>query len=154
MTGVRLVRAVAICALLLVAQSSAFAQGTDVQALRQEIEQLRKELQVIQQQYGDRLTVLETKLGAAQGAAAAATPVAAQSDLGPTAQVPPGSGGAGGPAGALPVYGAGAAASKIFNPDIAVIGNFLGASGRNTVNPPPTLKMQESELSLQAIVDP
>ena len=154
MTGVRLVHAVAICALLLFAQSSAFAQGTDVQALRQEIEQLRKELQAIQQQYGDRLTVLETKLGAAQGAAAAAAPLAAQSDLGPTAQVPPGSGGAGGPAGALPVYGAGAAASKIFNPDIAVIGNFLGASGRNTVNPQPALKMQESELSLQAIVDP
>ena len=82
MTGVRLVRAVAICALLLVAQSSAFAQGTDVQALRQEIEQLRKELQAIQQQYGERLTVLETKLGAAQGAAAA--PVAA-----PVATEPP-----------------------------------------------------------------
>ena len=153
MTGVRLVRVVAICALLVLTESAAFAQGTDVQALRQQIEQLRKELQAIQEQYGDRLTALEAKLGAAQGAGAAAPP-AAQSDQGPTAQVPPGAEGAGGPVGALPVYGAGAAASKIFNPDIAVIGNFLGAAGRNPVNPSPALELPESELSLQAIVDP
>ena len=153
MTGVRVVPAVAFCALLVFSQSSAFAQGADAQALRQEIEQLRKELQIIQQQYGDRLTALEAKLGAAQGAPPAGAPVA-QAEQGPTAQVPPGAEGASGPAGALPVYGAGAAASKIFNPDIAVIGNFLGAAGRNTVNPLPALELPESELSLQAIVDP
>src|SRR6188508_790986 len=90
--------AVLIAACLVTSDEQASAQTADAQALRQEIEQLRKELQAIQQQYGDRLTVLETKLGAAQGAAAAVAPVAAQSDLGPTAQVPPGSGGAGGPA--------------------------------------------------------
>ena len=45
-------------------------------------------------------------------------------------------------------------ASKIFNPDIAVIGNFLGAAGRNTVNGSPALEMAESEASFQAIVDP
>ena len=35
------------------------------------------------------------------------------------------------------------AASKIFNPDIAVIGNFLGAAGKNDVNPEPALEMPE-----------
>jgi hypothetical protein len=35
-----------------------------------------------------------------------------------------------------------------------MIGNFVGASGHNTINPLPSLSMQESELSLQAIVDP
>ena len=140
MTRVRLVHVVAICALLVLAESSAFAQGTDVQAVRQEIEQLRKELQAIQQQYGDRLTALEARLGAAQGGdAATAAPLAAPGAQGPAAQVPSGAEGAGGPSGALPVYGAGAAASKVFNPDIAVIGNFLGAAGRNRVNPPPAL---------------
>jgi hypothetical protein len=59
------------------------------------------------------------------------------------------------------VYGA--ESSKVFNPDIAVIGNFLGAIGSNkcaqfnacgNLAPPPALEMHESELSLQAIVDP
>jgi hypothetical protein len=44
--------------------------------------------------------------------------------------------------------------SKVFNPDIAVIGDFLGASGRNEVNPSPALEMHESEASFQAVVDP
>jgi len=54
----------------------------------------------------------------------------------------------------LPVYGNASASSKIFNPDIAVIGNFLGATGGNTINPQPTLELHEAEASLQAIVDP
>jgi hypothetical protein len=45
-------------------------------------------------------------------------------------------------------------ASKIFNPDIAVIGNFLGALGENSINPQPVLSMHESEISFQAAVDP
>ena len=69
-------------------------------------------------------------------------------------EVPPGAAGAGGPTGSLPIYGTASAASKIFNPDIAVIGDFLGAAGRNTVNPSPALEMHESEASFQAIVDP
>src|SRR5688572_22933662 len=44
--------------------------------------------------------------------------------------------------------------SKIFNPDIAVIGNFTGAAGRNEVEPRPALQLDEAELSLQAVVDP
>src|SRR5215471_17117462 len=69
------------------------------------------------------------------------------------APVPPGAAGAGGPEGQLPVYG-NPAASKVFNPDMAVIGNFLGAVGSNTVAPQPALEMHEAELSFQAIVDP
>jgi hypothetical protein len=130
------------------------AQTADAQALRKEIEQLRQELQAVQKQYGDRLTALEAKLGAenAPPAPAPSAPPGAQAE--PTAPVPQGAEGAGGPSGALPVYGAASAASKIFNPDIAVIGNLLGAAGRNTVNPAPALQLQESEASFQAIVDP
>jgi hypothetical protein len=156
MTGLRLVQPVLVAAVLLAVPSAARAQAqTDAQALRKEIEQLRQELQAIQKQYGDRLTALESKLGAAEGAApaAAAAPPGAASQA-QSAQVPPGAEGAGGPSGALPLYGAGSASSKIFNPDMAVIGNFLGAAGRNRVNPIPALEMKESEVSLQAIVDP
>lgn len=70
----------------------------------------------------------------------------------PAAPVPPGAGGAGGPGGSLPVYGP--VSSKVFNPDIAVIGNFTGAVGENAVDPRPSLTLQEAEASLQAIVDP
>jgi hypothetical protein len=41
-----------------------------------------------------------------------------------------------------------------FNPDIAVIGDFLGAAGSNKVTPDPALEMHESEVAFQAIVDP
>ena len=37
---------------------------------------------------------------------------------------------------------------------MAVIGNFLGAAGNNSVNPSPALEMHESEASFQAVVDP
>jgi hypothetical protein len=37
---------------------------------------------------------------------------------------------------------------------MAVIGNFVGAAGPNTVDPRPALSLDEAELSLQAIVDP
>jgi hypothetical protein len=52
------------------------------------------------------------------------------------------------------VYGNPSAASKIFNPDMAVIGNFIGAAGSNTIDPRPALSLQEAEVSLQAVVDP
>src|SRR5207244_4800460 len=43
---------------------------------------------------------------------------------------------------------------KALNPDISVIGDFLGAVGRNSVRPVQSMEMHESEIGLQAIVDP
>src|SRR5262245_39832846 len=148
---------------IVLAPALASAQDSP-QALRQEIDQLRRDFEALKQQYGDRLLALESKLAAAEGTAPPAEPVSAPAQTTPepvatasapqtTAQVPAGAEGAGGPTGALPVYG-GAAGSKVFNPDIAVIGDFLGAMGRNTVAPSPALEMHESEASFQAVVDP
>jgi hypothetical protein len=50
--------------------------------------------------------------------------------------------------------GAGGSAAKALNPDISVIGDFIGAAGRNPVQPSPSLQMHESEVGLQAILDP
>jgi hypothetical protein len=113
--------------------------------VQQQIEQLRRDFDALKQQYGDRLTALEASLAALPGG---------QGGAPATAQVPAGAEGAGGPTGALPVYGNAAGASKVFNPDMAVIGDFLGAAGKNAVNPSPSLEMHESEASFQAIVDP
>ena len=50
--------------------------------------------------------------------------------------------------------GAGPAAAKVFNPDISVIGDFLGAVGNGANRPTPALEMHESEIGLQAVIDP
>src|SRR5262245_52855506 len=67
----------------------------------------------------------------AQAPEQAATPAvpSASASQPPRVEVPAGATGVGGPEGALPVYGSTSALSKIFNPDVAVIGNFLGAAG-------------------------
>jgi hypothetical protein len=155
---------VAAAGLLVGSASSASAQ--EAAAVRQEIDQLRRDFETLKQQYGDRLTALESKLAAVEGAAPAAAqppaapPAAAQPPATqppatpPAAEVPSGAAGAGGPTGALPVYGSTVGGAKVFNPDIAVIGDFLGAAGHNSVNPQPGFEMHESEASFQAVVDP
>jgi hypothetical protein len=61
---------------------------------------------------------------------------------------------------ALPNYGGGSAAAKALNPDVSVIGDFIGAAGNSntpplaTVQPFPSFQMHESEVGLQAIIDP
>jgi hypothetical protein len=139
------------------------------------VARLRKEFDEVRQSYGDRLAELERRLAALEGqpaAGAATSPAAAPAEAqvaqpsateaapapsgqaATTAEVPQGAAGAGGPSGPLPVYGSTAPSSKIFNPDMAVIGNFLGAAGTNPVDPQPALQLQEAEASFQAIVDP
>lgn len=125
------------------AAGPAWAQTPDRDVIRKEIEQLRKELEDVRKQYADRLAALEAKVAAlpAQTQAQAPAQAAAVADV----QPPPASGGA-----------VGAGASKVFNPDMAAIGNFLGVAGRSAGNPDPgkALEMRESEVSLQAVVDP
>jgi hypothetical protein len=50
--------------------------------------------------------------------------------------------------------GAGGGAAKVLNPDIAVIGDFLGAAGNGAHHGTPALEMHESEVAFQAILDP
>ncbi len=60
----------------------------------------------------------------------------------------------GGGAAQLPTYGGASSAAKALNPDISVIGDFLGAVGRNRVRTVPALELHETEVGLQAIIDP
>ncbi len=48
----------------------------------------------------------------------------------------------------------GSASSKVFNPDISVIGNFVGTVGQNDFNDEPPLQLSEVEFAFQAVVDP
>ena len=158
---VRAVRAVLWAGVVLcLAQSSAAeppAPVAQAQEVRAELDKLRQEFEAVRDAYGARLAALEAKLTAigapapdVPGAVAPAAPTAVPAEV----QVPAGAAGSGGPSGALPVYGNASAMSKIFNPDIAVIGNFVGVAGENTVNPSPALALEEAEATFQAIVDP
>ena len=107
-------------------------QAADPQALLKQIEQLKNELEEVRKTYGDRLAALEAQIAAAAAQQAAAAPP-------PPSQPPP----------AAPT-----ASSKVFNPDVAVIGNLLGTAGTNTVSPSPSIEFKEAEVSFQAAVDP
>src|SRR5262249_44767063 len=84
---------------------------------------------------------------APQKAAATGATVAQGQDLAGTAQGPQ-------------FGGAGTAAAKALNPDISVIGDFVGAMGGNSqqnsvsLQPIPAFQMHESEVGFQSIIDP
>jgi hypothetical protein len=52
------------------------------------------------------------------------------------------------------IFGGASSNAKLLNPDISLIGDFIGAAGRNTVSPSRSLELHESEVGLQAIIDP
>ncbi len=103
----------------------------------------------------ERVRALEAEVQALKAAqASSAEPTqSAMNAASPAPQLPP----PGTPADSstqLPAYGGASAAAKALNPDIGIIGNFVGAAGHNSINPLPALALQESEISLQSIVDP
>jgi hypothetical protein len=126
-----------------IASGPAFAQSEPSAELRQaqaEVERLKQELAEMRERYDARLTALEQKLSGL-AAPPQPTPAAPPAPAEPVAL----------PA---PVQASGLQGAKVFNPDIAVIGNFLGAAGDNLNSTQPTFGLSEVETSLQAIVDP
>jgi hypothetical protein len=119
----------------------------EVQALKAELEKARLELEALRQQYEQRLAALEQKLAQLTGTPAEtqAAPVAPPPV--PPPEITP-------PAEPVTTGGGASAFAKVFNPDIAVIGNLLGAAGHNPVENGPALEMSEAEASFQAVVDP
>ncbi|HEX9189177.1 MAG TPA: hypothetical protein VGB87_19015, partial [Vicinamibacteria bacterium] len=110
--------------------------GTD-----EEVALLRRELDALRQEYASRMAAIEAKLATIEAARVAAATTTTTAEPAP----PP------------PVVAQAApppTASKAFNPDIAAIGNFVGAAGESPGGGEPSLNMQEAELSFQAAVDP
>ena len=115
-----------------------------VQTLEEQVKQLKAEL--------DALRGSLAPAPSAQQPTPAVPPATAPPELSPGGLQPP-------TQGSLPVYGAASAGSKIFNPDIGMIGNFVSATGKSgggsqSIAPIPFATLQESEASFQAIVDP
>jgi hypothetical protein len=95
----------------------------------------------------DRIKSLEAEVATLKSPAVtpAATPVAATPVAPPQEPAP---------AAPPPSPQVAGSASKVFNPDISVIGDFLGAAGNGGPRTGPSLEMHESEVGFQAIIDP
>ncbi|MFY9560850.1 MAG: TonB-dependent receptor [Terriglobales bacterium] len=122
------------------AQQSAPASGEDTAALEQKIRDLEDRLIALEGQ----VRTLKAQAGQAPGATQA--PSAAEAaNAAPAESVA-----------ATPVSlgGAGGSAAKALNPDISMIGDFVAFAGGNSIRPSPSLEMHESELGVQAIIDP
>jgi hypothetical protein len=119
-----------------------FAQETskpqsDVSALMQKIHDLEARITAMEEQLR-RLQVPQTASQA--GGSPSPTTAAAPDAAPPPTQAPLGSAEGGN--------------AKALNPDIGMIGNFIGVAGHNPVQSSPSLQMHESEVGLQAILDP
>jgi len=108
----------------------------------------------------DRIKALEAEVQSLKGQPAAvpaqpaAAPVPPASPAVPMPQQQPPAPIAGQAPGGPALGGAGGAAAKVLNPDISVIGDFLGAAGNAANRPTPSLEMHESEVGFQEIIDP
>jgi hypothetical protein len=136
------------CLLALAVAGPVLAQNAEAPPpVRREIEQLRHDIEALRQQYDQRVAELEARVAALQ-ASPAGQAVASPAGSPPLVES------TGSPPASLPVYGTAAAGGRIFNPDIAVIGDVLGAAGHDRVAPGPAIDLHEAEASFQAIVDP
>src|SRR5207245_1190976 len=148
-------------------QTSASQGGApDTAALEQRIKDLEERLIALEGQ----VRMLKSGQAGATGQPGAAQPApaateAVQAPPSPAAPAPtplptPVAEGVAPVGGQLRNYGGASASAKALNPDISVIGDFIGAAGTNsalplaTMQPFPSMQMHESEVGLQAIIDP
>jgi hypothetical protein len=90
----------------------------------------------------------------AQGAGATAPPAVATQTTSPTSEETQAQAAAPVTQENVKLGGAGVSAAKALNPDISMIGDFISTAGHNPFNPGPAIEMHESELGVQAIIDP
>jgi hypothetical protein len=130
---------VAIFAALLFGSPSLFAQAAASQS--PELAAIRSQIDAMKADYEKKIQDLQKQLDDIQARQSTPSPAAAAPQA--LAQAPSSS-----------VIGGSVNNGKVFNPDISVIGDFLGAAGSNQVNPSPVMEMHESEVAFQAVVDP
>jgi hypothetical protein len=118
------------------AQTAASSQEDRIKALEERIIALEGQVRMLQQQAATPAAPVPT----AEAAGAALVAPAPVTTTEATGQVP--------------TFGGNTAAAKALNPDISVIGDFIGSAGHNPLFPTPAFQMHESEVGFQAIIDP
>ena len=157
-----------IVSVLLGLSAAAYAQQNpsasitpqSLDALQQQIRDLQERVIALEGQLrmmkGQTAPAPQTAQGTAEAQSRPSAPppsteVAAQTEGGPVS---------GGPAAQAPSLGGASALAKALNPDISMIGDFLGSLGGNSPpsgaqqTPVRSFEMHESELGIQAIIDP
>lgn len=124
------------------AQTAASSQEDRIKALEERIIALEGQVRMLHQQ-APAATPAATAPAAEAAGAALAVPAQVAALMTTTEAT-----------GQLPTFGGNTAAAKALNPDISVIGDFIGSAGHNPLFPTPAFQMHESELGLQAIIDP
>jgi hypothetical protein len=138
----RFIRICTMVAALFLCVSMSFAQNTSdateqrLKALEEKIIELEGQIRILK---GQAVTAAPVVVSEPQPTIAATVPTAVQADE---------------PANRSINLGGAKNAGKALNPDISVIGDFTGAAGRNKFSPVRSLEMHESEIGLQAIIDP
>ena len=124
-------------------QGTSVPGGQDTAALEQKVRDLE-----------DRLVALEGQMRVlkAQAGPTPAAPIATPTEAASEAPAPAESVAAA--SAPVSLGGAGGSAAKALNPDISMIGDFVAFAGGNSIRPSPALEMHESELGVQAIIDP
>jgi len=123
-----------------------------VRSLAEQVALLRGELIALRDAKSPQPASAEHILLASSRVEAGARPIATPSadSLAPTVSASPGS-----PQYAqTQTYGGATSNAKLLNPDISLIGDFIGTAGTNTVSPSKSLELHESEVGMQAIIDP
>jgi hypothetical protein len=136
-------------------------QEARLKALEDVVRVLEAEVKALKADRGPRLVQAAATLGPGAGAGLLESPLPASNPVAESSSAPQAPDAAG--QSQLPVYGGASSMAKVLNPDVSVIGDFLGALGSS--HPPaspsllgrgplPLLEMHESEVGFQAIVDP
>jgi hypothetical protein len=115
------------------------------QAPQDPVADLRAQLDALRAEYERRISDLEKRLADLQTASG-------QAPAPPAPEAPPAE-----PAPAIASTSGGgetSQAANYFNPSISVIGNFLSVAGHNDTENLPAAELRESEVGIQAIVDP
>jgi hypothetical protein len=128
-----------------------------VRTLAEQVALLRAELQTMRQTQAPTIPpanqVLLTATHVEPGMLAATAPTAVPSGSQPAPSLEP-------VAPASPqvtqtqTFGGASSNAKLLNPDISLIGDFIGTAGHNNVSPGKSLELHESEVGMQAIIDP
>ena len=129
-----------------------------VRTLAEQVAQLRAELQTVRQWQAPAAPTSNHVLPAAahvEPVMVTASPANAVTPTAPSAPAPE----AVAPAAPTQVaqtqtFGGATSNAKLLNPDISLIGDFVGTAGHNSVSPSPSLEMHETEVGMQAIIDP
>jgi hypothetical protein len=136
------------------AQSPAWAQGEKQDDTQQRLKALEERILTLEAEIRSMKAERATPVPA-ESATQAALPAQPSEAPTPAPATPPVTAAIAGSAGTPPpVYGGASTAAKVLNPDISVIGDFIGGVGHNPVHGVPSLQMAESEVGFQAIIDP